>query len=75
MQPYGNQSGNSGIRAFEIGADDVLVQFAGGKLYRYSAARIGREHIERMKALAQAGRGLATYISQHPAVKNGYDRE
>jgi hypothetical protein len=75
MQPYLDLSGTSGIRAFDPGPDFIDVQFHGReKPYRYSYRGVGREHVEHMKKLAAAGRGLGTYINQHPEVKNGYDR-
>ena len=72
MQRYLNLSGNSGVTAYEIGVDYILVQFRKGKLYRYSHACAGRHHVEYMKTLAVAGRGLGTYISQH--VHDSFDR-
>ena len=65
MQPYLNLSGDSGVIAYEIGVDCIIVQFHGGKTYRYSYGRAGQHHVERMKERAAAGRGLCTYISQH----------
>ena len=65
MTPYANLGGNSGVEAYRIGARQVTVQFDGGAQYVYTYASAGQEHVERMKLLAQAGRGLATYISQH----------
>jgi len=72
VQRYLNLSGDSGVIAYEIGADYIRVQFRTGLPYRYSHARAGRHHVERMKELAEAGRGLSTYISQH--VSDKYDR-
>jgi hypothetical protein len=65
MTPYANLGGNSGVEAYRIGARQVTVQFGGGAQYVYTYASAGQEHVEQMKLLAQAGRGLATYISQH----------
>ena len=72
MQRYTNLSGDSGVTAYEIGADYIVVQFRTGTPYRYSYAGAGQHHVERMKKLAVAGRGLSTYISQH--VHDRYDR-
>jgi hypothetical protein len=66
-------AGGSGVTHYEVGADFVRVRFHGGRVYRYSYARAGVHHVERMKELAKAGRGLATYISQH--AHDLYDRE
>lgn len=73
MQRYLNLSGDSGVTHYEIGADYILVKFHGKPPYRYSHARAGKKHVERMKALAVAGRGLSTYISQN--VHELYDRD
>jgi hypothetical protein len=73
MQPYLHASARSGVTDYEIGTDYVLVRFRGGRTYRYSHARAGVHHVERMKEFASAGRGLATYISKH--VHDLYDRD
>jgi hypothetical protein len=39
-------------------------------VYFYTSSRISRFHIERMKALAVSGKGLATYINQNPDIRN-----
>jgi len=65
MQRYLGLSGNSGVIAYAIAAEGIAVQFVDGKAYTYTYASTGRERVERMKTLAQAGQGLATYISQH----------
>lgn len=71
MEPYGNLSGNSGVTAYSEGETYVEVQFRGGRVYTYSYARAGMAHVERMKLLARAGKGLSTYVSQH--VRDLYD--
>jgi len=73
MERYLNLSGDSGVGGYKIGVDYILVQFHTGMFYRYSYARAGRHHVERMKILAAAGRGLSTYISRH--VYDRYDRD
>ena len=73
MQRYLNLNGNSGVTDYEIGADHIQVWFHSGKSYRYSyPGGAGRDHVEQMKRLAAAGRGLATYLTQH--VHDRYDR-
>jgi len=75
MRPYLNLSGESGVRAYDLGPDFIVIEFHGrDKLYRYTSRRVGREKVEEMKRLAVAGRGLSTFINQHPEVKNGYER-
>jgi len=72
---YLNLSGESGIRLYDFGPDFIEVVFHDrDKLYRYTSRRIGRERVEEMKKRAVAGRGLGTFINQHPEVKYGYER-
>jgi hypothetical protein len=75
MKPYRNLSGNSGVRRYEIGADSIRVEFAGGATYLYDYANTGHKEVEIMKKLAMAGEGLSTFISQrvgdHYAAKLG----
>jgi hypothetical protein len=72
MERYANQHGRSGVLAYEIGPEAIEVKFANGEVYRYSYRSAGRERVERMKALARAGRGLSTFISRH--VRDDYER-
>jgi hypothetical protein len=73
MEPYKNP--NSGITHYEIGEDFIKIWFKDkGEPYKYSESGIGKPHVDIMKGLALVGRGLATYISQHPEVRHGYDR-
>ncbi|HTJ11924.1 MAG TPA: hypothetical protein VL547_07860 [Dinghuibacter sp.] len=65
MQRYKNLQGNSGVRAFVIGADYIKVGFATGETYVYDYRQPGKDDVENMKALALKGRGLSTYISTH----------
>jgi hypothetical protein len=65
VERYKSLDEHSGVVAFEIGPDFIKVRFRDGPIYVYNSARPGAEHVERMKELARAGRGLSTYISQH----------
>jgi hypothetical protein len=65
MERYLNRNGDSGVTDYELGADFIRVRFLGRVTYRYGPIRPGPHHVDRMKALAVAGRGLGTYISQH----------
>jgi len=68
MQRYRNLAGNSGVVAYAITPSSIRVKFAGAdRIYEYSHVSAGKAHVEEMKRLAQAGRGLSTYISQHVA--------
>jgi len=74
MELYKNISEDSGVRSFEIGPDFIEVQFHDGGTYLYTDQSAGRDNVEQMKRLASAGKGLSTFISQHPLVRNGYVR-
>ncbi len=67
MKRYANLSGDSGVEAYQITAVSILVRFRDRpEPYEYrSTGRAGPEKVARMKALAEAGRGLATYISRY----------
>lgn len=65
MERYKNLSGNSGVVAYAIVDDGILVQFEDGAIYLYTDQSAGRSRIQEMQALAAAGRGLSSYISRH----------
>lgn len=70
MIPYSSTSGKiSGITAYEIGKDYIIVQFDIVK-YRYSYSSCGRSITEEMKELALISCGLSTFISR---VQPAYD--
>jgi hypothetical protein len=73
MPRYKNLSGHSGVIAFEITPDSITLTFVNGDRYVYTAARPGRAAVDRMTALAKAGRGLSTFVSQH--VRDNYDEK
>lgn len=64
MTPYANRSGDSGVVAYAIVGDAIVVEFDGGALYLYDAVRPGIAQVRRMRALARSGRGLSSYISR-----------
>jgi hypothetical protein len=70
MTRYRNRGGNSGVKAYEIGQTFIKVELATGEIYVYDNINPGKEHVEKMKILAQAGKGLSTYITRH--VKENY---
>jgi hypothetical protein len=72
MKAYRDIGGDSGIYAYDYGDDWIKVQFKGGQAYEYQASKIGQAHITAMKALADAGDGLNSYIMRNPTVKNGW---
>ena len=65
MKTYGRLSGESGVLAYSLEKDAIEVKFVDGRVYRYSHASAGPEHIARMKVLAKEGKGLSTYISKY----------
>lgn len=65
MRRYANLSGNSGVVAYAIGKDSIEVKFEDGGIYLYTHASAGAIHVEAMKKLALAGKGLSTYIARH----------
>lgn len=71
LTPYLNLSGNSGVAAFALLRDSVVVQFGNGDIYLYGPQHPGPRHVERMKHLAIVGRGLSTYISR--VVRDDYE--
>ena len=71
MKRYGNNSGKSGVIAYETGEESIAVQFVTGEIYLYTYASAGKRNVERLKKLAAKGEGLSTFISQ--VVKGGYE--
>jgi hypothetical protein len=65
MKRYGNHSGGSGVVAYESMPEAIAVKFQDGRVYAYTYASTGRDHVEAMKLLAEKGRGLSTYIARH----------
>lgn len=70
MERYANLSGNSGVVAYQTGADSITVEFANGQKYLYNYQSAGRANVETMKKLAAQGQGLSGFIST--TVGNGY---
>lgn len=64
MEKYRNASGESGVFAFEVGADSIKVQFIDGAIYLYSYSSAGSLNIEHMKNLARLGVGLNSFINK-----------
>lgn len=64
MRPYEDSSHESGVSAYEFGDDFIAVRFKSGEVYVYDYRSTGRAAVEKMKRLAESGRGLSTYISR-----------
>ncbi len=71
METYLNLSGTSGVLAYQIGADYIVVQFKEGQyaFYKYTYSSASSGVVENLKSLAKQGRGLNSYISTN---KPGY---
>jgi hypothetical protein len=65
MEPYPARGGDSGVAAFEIRPEAIVLRFKDGGVYLYDRRKPGRHHVEQMKQLARAGRGLATYMNRN----------
>lgn len=70
MQKYRNLGGNSGVAAYEIAEDSIMVQFNDGGLYLYNYSKPGMINVNRMKQLALKGSGLNSLISR--VIKKNY---
>jgi hypothetical protein len=64
MHRYRNLDGHSGVVAYESGEGWIRIRFVGGEIYENTDAATGAEHVRNMQTLAQAGEGLATYVSK-----------
>jgi len=74
MKKYKRKNRSSPITHYKSGKNFITVKFYNNdEPYIYSYLKTGRQHVEKMKELAEAGKGLATYISQHQDVKENYD--
>lgn len=71
MEPYKNLGGDSGVAAYQLGGDFIIVQFKSGQwtVYTYTYQSAGSSAVETMKSLARQGHGLNSYISMN---KPGY---
>ena len=65
MTPYKNLSRTSGVVAYRIEPGSIAVEFEDGAIYLYTEESAGQPNIERMKELADTGRGLSTFIVRH----------
>lgn len=70
MTKYLNLSGKSGVTRYEIGSNYIIVEFVDkvshyDRIYLYTNAATGTDHIDEMRRLALLGRGLHGYINTH----------
>lgn len=69
MERYKNLGGDSGVSAYEIGDDNIKVEFNDNALYLYTYSSAGRQNIEQMKNLAKQGQGLNGFINSNVKFK------
>jgi hypothetical protein len=74
MKPYQNLSRDSGISAYEYGPGWIHLKFSHGGTYEYTRTSIGKVHLQKLKRLADSGKGLNTFINTHPSIKEGFSR-
>lgn len=66
MKSYLNLNGDSNVVSYKTTEDSILVVFGSGKYrnYLYDDSRPGKAVVDHMKALADQGYGLNSYISK-----------
>lgn len=72
MKTYKDIDGDSGVVAYEYGADFIRVQFSTGAIYLYTYNSASRQNIEKMKQLADGGDGLNAFINT--TVRKNYEK-
>lgn len=73
MKKYKDITSTSGVTAYETGEESITVEFNHDAIYLYTYESAGKRRIEKMKRLANEGKGLSTYISK--AVKEKYEQK
>jgi hypothetical protein len=69
LQPYYG-SENTGVKAFEIGNNYIVVEYKDGRIYLYNDEFPGEEPLQIMKQKAKKGDKLGSYINTE--IKNNY---
>ena len=67
---YKNLGGATTVTKYEIAKDAMTIRFSDGTAYRWTNQSAGPENISKMKVLAQAGKGLGTFVEK--TVKETY---
>ena len=73
MKKYKNLSGKSNVAVFELAKDSVRVGYTDRSVYIYSNQSAGMANVSKMKTLAEAGKGLGTFIEAN--VKEKFARK
>ncbi len=69
MTKYKNLSGKSTVATYDLAKDSVTVGFATRAVYLYSNQSAGSGNVRQMKTLAEAGKGLGTFIEANVKAK------
>lgn len=73
MNIYNNVGGNSGVRAYQLDDDSIIIQFSDYSKYEYTSSSVGGSNLSKMKILAVKGSGLNSFINLN--VKFRYSRK
>ena len=73
MEIYCDTHGDSGVSAFKVGTDFIIVRFTKGGTYLYDYFTTGSYHVNNMIRLARLGNGLNGYINLN--AKHTYARK
>ncbi len=65
MKNYRDSDNNSNISGYEYGEDWIRVYFKDDSEYEYTGSGVSQYTINQMKALADAGDGLNSFISKN----------
>ena len=69
MNSYHNISKTTGeptpIKGYDFREDSITIFYKDGSVHYYTRVSCGKDHIENMKKLALAQRGLNTYITEN----------
>jgi hypothetical protein len=73
MEPYKNLAGDSGVTAYQLTREGIVVQFQDGWKYEYTKQSAGAAAITTMRRLATNGTGLSSFVSAN--VRKAYLRK
>ncbi|MBI1326213.1 MAG: hypothetical protein GC136_01055 [Alphaproteobacteria bacterium] len=73
MKQYLDSNGDSGVAAYDVGADFIHVRFKDGWIYEYTSSSVGAHSLDAMKSLARSGDGLNSFINKQ--VRKKYARK
>jgi len=70
---YKNLSGKSAVVSYKMDKDSMAIRFADSSVYLYTNQSADPANISKMKTLAQAGKGLGTFIEA--GIKDRFSRK